>query len=129
MSRVAHVAGPSRQRSAVTNGRRLLAGIDGNSALARRYRDLVEMLTEEAGGASLSEGQRLQVRNAATLQMHAEELTAAMVRGEAVDSEAITRAANGASRALAALAKTKPAERKPKAPGVAAYIASKVANA
>lgn len=102
MNRSALALAPSPQRSAVTNGSRMLAGVDGTSALARRYRDLVAMLGAEFGGVS-SEVELLLVRNAATLQLHAEELTASMVRGEVVDAEAITRAANGATRALAQL--------------------------
>lgn len=113
---------PSPQRSAVTNGSRMLVGVDGSSAKARRYRDLVEMLTDEMG-AGLTEGERLQIRNAATLQMHAEELTAALVRGEAVDPEAITRAANGATRALAALRKRRPTRTT--GPTPAEYLAAK----
>lgn len=96
------VAKPSRSRSAVTNGGRVLAGVDGNSAQARRYRDLLANLTAEAG-PGLTEGDRLTIRNAATLQLHVEELTARLVRGEPVDAEALTRAANGATRALATL--------------------------
>lgn len=114
---------PSPQRSAVTNGSRMLVGVDGCSAKARRYRDLVEMLTDEMG-AGLTEGERLQIRNAATLQMHAEELTAALVRGEAVDPEAITRAANGATRALAALKRQRPPTRTT-GPTPAEYLAAK----
>lgn len=99
------------QRSAVTNGTRMLVGINGRSALARRYRDLVEALAAEIG-ADLGEAELLQVRNAASLQLHAEELTARLVRGEPVDPEAITRATNGATRALAGLRRRKaPAAR------------------
>lgn len=96
-------------RSAVSNGSRLLIGVDGNTAQARRYRDLVEDLSAEFG-PDLSAAELLLVRNAASLQLHAEELTARLVRGETVDPEAITRATNGASRALASL-RRRPAKR------------------
>lgn len=110
MTRPANASRAPTQRSAVTNGSRILVGVDGCSALARRYRDLVEGLVAELGG-DLGEAERLQVRNAATLQMHAEELTARLVRGEPVDAEAITRATNGATRALAALRRLRPPKR------------------
>lgn len=122
MSRIAAASRAPTQRSAVTNGSRMLVGIDGCTAKARRYRDLVEGLIAEIGG-ELGEAERLQVRNAATLQMHAEELTAQLVRGEPIDSEAITRAANGATRALAALRRR--GRPKGKAPDLHAYLAGK----
>lgn len=114
-------------RSRVTNGSVALAGVDGRSAKARRYRDLVDALTVELGG-ELSEAERLQVRNAATLQLHSEELTAALVRGEPVDPEEITRAANGATRALRGL-KSRRAVRQPRTGGVQGYLASKASAA
>lgn len=123
MKRPANIGRQPTQRSAVTNGSKVLAGVNGRTALARRYRDLVEALTEELGG-DLGESDRLQVRNAATLQLHAEDLTARMVRGEAVDPEAISRASNGATRALAALRRRK-AARKPAKPALAEYLAGR----
>jgi hypothetical protein len=122
MSRPATTDRAPTQRSAVTNGSRMLVGVNGCSAMARRYRDLVEGLTAELG-EGLTEADRLQVRNAATLQMHAEALTAALVRGEPVDAEALTRAANGATRALAALKRRKPT--KPIKPALADYLRAK----
>lgn len=99
-------ASPS-QRSRVSNGTAILPGVDGRSALARRYRDLVAALSSDLE-AGQSQAAGFQIRNAASLQLHAEELTARLVRGEAIDPEAITRATNGANRALAAL-RPKPA--------------------
>jgi hypothetical protein len=95
------------QRSRVSNGTAILPGVDGRSALARRYRDLVAALSADLE-AGQSQAAGFQIRNAASLQLHAEELTARLVRGEAIDPEAITRATNGANRALAAL-RPKPA--------------------
>ena len=46
-------------RSRVTNGRQLLANIDGRSAEARRYRDIVMSFADDLGGAvGLTEAQR-----------------------------------------------------------------------
>lgn len=101
----------------------MLSGVDGNSAQARRYRDLVEGLTAEIG-EDLGEMAGLQVRNAAALQLHVEDLTARLARGEVIGSDDLTRAANAASRAISGLRRRK-AERKPASPSVAEYLASK----
>lgn len=87
-----------------------LIKVDGRSSFARRYRDLVDGLMASIPG-DLSEPDKLQVRNAASLQLHAEELTARMCRGEAIDPESITRAVNGANRAIARLQKGRKAPR------------------
>jgi len=105
----------------------MLAGVNGRSAQARRYRDLIDGLTEELGGG-LTESERLLVRNAATLQLHAEELTAAMVRGEPVDPEVLSRATNGATRALTALRRQK-AARKPARSALADILAARKGQA
>ena len=106
MTRHGTATRPPANRSAVTNGRRILNGVDGNSPAARRYRDLVELLTADVG-EPLSEVERLIVRDAATMQLHAEDLTARLVRGEVVEPEALTRAVNAATRALGALRRRK----------------------
>lgn len=105
MTRSDTAAASPSQRSRVTNGTGLLVGVDGRSAQARRYRDLVAAITADLGG-TVSEALALQVRNAASLQLHAEELTSALVRGESVDPEAITRANGAANRALTAIRKS-----------------------
>lgn len=120
-------ARPPATRSRVGNGKALLFGIDGRSAQARRFRDLVEALAADMG-TETTEGERLQIRNAAALQLHVEDLTARVVRGEVVDGEAVTRAANAASRALSAL-RRKAGSRKPAGPTLAEYLASKAADA
>jgi hypothetical protein len=49
---------PPRQRSAVTNGRRLFVDGDGNSAWSRRYRDLIAGHVSDLGGADHLSEQR-----------------------------------------------------------------------
>jgi hypothetical protein len=53
-------------RSAVSNRSRLLDGVDGRTASARRYRDLCRAFEEELGG-SLTEVELGLVKQAATL--------------------------------------------------------------
>lgn len=111
-------------RSRITNGKSVLAGIDGRSGLARRYRDLIAALTTEAP-APLTEAMRLQIRTAASMQTHVEDLTARMIRGEHVPSEEMTRATNGAIRALASLTRRAPARKRPSAAGLTTYLSGR----
>lgn len=119
------LAGPSPvSRSRITNGSSLLAGIDGRTGLARRYRDLITALTMEAP-APITEAMRLQIRAAASMQAHVEFLTARMIRGEHVPSEEMTRATNGAIRALASLSRRAPVRKRPSAAGLTSYLSGR----
>jgi hypothetical protein len=89
-------------RSAVTNGSEILPGVDGRLTWARRLRDIVKGLLSDLG-PDLSEADRLQVNNAASLQVHAERLMAMICNGQDVDPGEITRASNSANRALSAV--------------------------
>jgi hypothetical protein len=76
-------------RSRITNGKQLLADVDGRTADARRYRDLAASLADDLGGAStLTEAQRALVRQAAAMIVQSERLQSAILRGELVDSGA-----------------------------------------
>ena len=124
---VAHtvLAKPSTtNRSRVTNGSVVLSGIDGRSSSARRFRDLIEALTSEAP-APLTEAMRLQIRAAASMQAHVEDLTARMVRGEPVSAEDMSRAANGAIRALASLSRRGSARKRPSTAGLTSYLSGR----
>lgn len=91
-------------RSRITNGSQLLAGIDGRSAPARRYRDLCLSLADDLGGAAtLTEAQSALVRQAAAMIVQSERLQADVIRGETVDCEQLTRLANAATRILSRL--------------------------
>lgn len=107
---------PASARSAVSNGSALLAGVDGRSALARRFRDLCESLAADLGGA-LSQADQLTIRSAAALAVHAEELQARIIRGELVDADDVIRSANASARLLASL-RTKAQARKPTVPAL-----------
>ena len=77
---------PSRARSAVTNHAGLLPGLDGRSATARRFRDLVNAFVADMGGLDRCSEVRLGlVRRLAATTVQAEMLEARMVNGEAID--------------------------------------------
>jgi hypothetical protein len=88
----------AKARSAITNGRALLAGVDGRSRAARRYRDLVAHYTRQTGGRS----EEL-VRQLASLILQRELLDAQAVRGEPVDALHLVRLCNSISRTLSRL--------------------------
>jgi hypothetical protein len=110
------------QRSAVTNGSQLVDGIDQRLPAARRYRDLIATLGNDLGG-DLGAAEVQQIRTAAAAILLVESLTAAVIRGEAVDVEQVTRAQNSAARLLAALKNKR--KVKPTGPSLAEYLASK----
>jgi hypothetical protein len=75
-------------RSSVSNGSRLfaVAGLDGRTQTARRFRDIIEITTNDLGGPELlSEGQRQLIRRAASLSIMAESIEADMARDLAFD--------------------------------------------
>jgi hypothetical protein len=75
---------PSAQRSRLANGTKLLPMTDGRSAIARRFKDLVQDISSDLGGVEhLSEGQRQLIRRAAMLSAECERLEAMSARGEA----------------------------------------------
>ena len=77
---------PSRARSAVTNHKDLLPNLDGRSATARRFRDLVNAFVADMGGLDRCSEVRLGlVRRLAATTVQAEMLEARMVNGEAID--------------------------------------------
>src|SRR5271166_3326740 len=82
------VSRPATVRSAISNGSRLLAGVDGRSAPARRFRDLIaDLINEHGGKGALSAAQLGVIRQAAAINLHLERLQAAIVRGAPVDSD------------------------------------------
>lgn len=88
-------------RSAVSNGTRLLSGIDGRSAQARRFRDLVKEFTAELGGEEImTEPMRAMVRQAAAVTVESERMQAAIVRGDDIDTEQLVRVTNVLARLM-----------------------------
>lgn len=73
-------------RSRVTNGRAFLEGVDGRSALARRFRDIVAQLAADQGGADrLSEARLQLLRRFAAAAVLAEDMEGKLARGEPID--------------------------------------------
>ena len=96
---------PSKSfRSAVSNGRRLHHDADGRSAKARRFRDLIiELSAEYRDGESLSVAERGAIRQAAAIMVRAEEIQAAVVRGEPINDDVLIRLSSEVRRILVAL--------------------------
>ena len=116
-------ARPSRLRSRVTNGSKMVAGLDGRSAEARRYRDLVISYADDLGGTDkLTEAQRTLIAQAATLQVESERVQASVLRGELVDVEQLTRLANATMRILSRLGLKR--ERRDTTPTLDEYLAA-----
>ena len=92
-------------RSAVSNGSRMLDGVDGRSPGARRFRDLVNSYCEGVGKGydAMTEVERNTVRQAATAQLQSEALQSAIARGERVDTEQLVRLSNLSVRLLTKL--------------------------
>ncbi len=77
---------PPATKSRVTNGHDLLPGIDGRSATARRYRDILAALTSDQGGADrISEARTQLCRRFAAAACLAEAVEAKLVGGEPID--------------------------------------------
>jgi hypothetical protein len=75
-------------QSRVTNGSELLPGVDGRSPTARRYRDLVNIISADHGGADfLSESRMQLIRRFAAASVLAEQLEARIVAGQQIDLE------------------------------------------
>ncbi len=74
---------PAVSRSRVTNQSALfLEGVDGRTAIARRWRDLYAEIIADLGGAdALSEVERQLARRCATLSVEAEAMEAATAGG------------------------------------------------
>ena len=110
-------------RSRISNGSAtFLAGTDGRSALARRWRDIAAQLTTDIGGDP-SEAQSLIARRAATLGVWCEQCEAALAQGGTLDIVAFTTATNALRRLLADLG----LERRARdvTPNLQAYLAAK----
>jgi hypothetical protein len=88
-------------RSRVSNGKDLfLDGVDGRSALARRYRDILAQLTKDIGGDP-SEAEAIIIRRATTLAVWCEQAEAEAAGGKPLNIGEYTTATNTLRRLLA----------------------------
>ena len=94
-------------RSRVSNGSTILAGVDGRSVWARRFRDLIDLHVADLGGPSVtSEAERSVIRRAAALEVELERLEARFAQsGEAdpADLDLYQRTSNTMRRHLEAV--------------------------
>jgi hypothetical protein len=96
-SRSKGVARPSA-RSRVSNGKDLfLEGVDGRSALARRYRDILAQLTSDIGG---DPSESLIIRRATQLAVWCEQAEAEAAAGKALNIGEHATATNTLRRLL-----------------------------
>lgn len=102
------ISGPSvTNRSAITNGSRILEHIDGRSAYARRYRDLVHLHVADCGGPDqISEAERGLIRRCAALGVELERMESRFVSDEGASLKALEtfqRASNSLRRLYEAI--------------------------
>ena len=96
-------SGSVTNRSAVTNGKKLIDGIDGRTAAGRRYRDLVRAFKTEIGG-TITEAELGLIRQAAALTLRAEQMQADIVNGKEVNTDEVIRLSGTARRLLETIA-------------------------
>jgi hypothetical protein len=90
-----------KQRARASNRGHLMPNVDGRSAKARRYRDILNGYLDQFAGAVLSEGDYVQIKQAATMSLLAEGLSARAVSGEVIDSAELARLCSTAQSLLA----------------------------
>jgi hypothetical protein len=89
----------------------VLRGVNGNSRMARRFREIVGALADDCGGPDkVSETTRIVIKQAATLALRIEALQTQVLTGEAVDDEELVRLSNVLARLLHRLRKAVPAK-------------------
>lgn len=115
-------ARPPTTRSKITNRSEMLRGIDGRSAEARRFRDLIEGFAADFGATPPGEREQALIRQAAALTVQIELLQAKIVRGDNVDLQQLTRLSNVQTRALKALGLHKRRSHRP--PSLADHLAN-----
>ena len=117
------IARSVRNRSAVTNRKRLFVDGDGRSPWARRWRDLIELHAGDLGGIDvLSEAQFSLIKRAATIEVELELSEGRMSRSEEVDLDIFTRSVSHLRRILETLG----IERRPRdiTPTLSQYLAA-----
>ena len=108
------VAPHPRHRSRLTNGTTLFLGdVDGRSAIARRFGDLVSELEAERGGrAAMGSVQRQAVRAYATLCVERERIETKMAAGETINADVYGQLCDRMDRQSRRMGPVKAPERK-----------------
>lgn len=84
------ITAPKTHRSRVTNGKALLAGVDGRSLWARRFRDLLNLHIADLGGEdAITEAERAILRRAAALMTELERLEVQFANSEGADADSL----------------------------------------
>jgi len=78
-------ARPAKGRSAVTNGKRLHVVAPGDTAWARRFRDILSEIISDIGREGLSEGQRQLARRCATIAIQCEKMEGEAAAGHEIN--------------------------------------------
>src|SRR5262245_41007510 len=92
---------PFKVRSAVTTGKRLHVVRPGDTAWARRFRDVLAEIVSDLGGVDrLSEGQRQLARRCATISIACERLEGEAAAGAAIDLETYGKLTDRLGRAF-----------------------------
>jgi hypothetical protein len=77
---------PSKQRSRLSNGTKLLPDLDGRSAMARRFKDICAAVLIDQGGADQCSESRLQlIRRFSATAVLAEQMEARLANGEEIN--------------------------------------------
>jgi hypothetical protein len=118
-------------RDKLSNGTRLMPGVDLRTPVGRRFRFLVGAYSSEVG-PSLNESEKATIRQVASLQVHIEALQARIVAGQDVDADQLIRRNSEHRRLLSALHKkaeaSKPAGQDPLAAHLQAKYGATIAH-
>ncbi|MCA1775119.1 MAG: hypothetical protein LC676_05785 [Loktanella sp.] len=93
---------PPEFRTVRGTGQMLLAGVDGRSNMARRFREITAEIETDLGG-DLTEAQRQLTARAATLAMWCEERETELALGQDFDAQAYATISNAMRRLLSDL--------------------------
>jgi hypothetical protein len=99
--RTGTIVRPSRQRSAVTNGKRMFVEGDGNSAWTRRFKDLIQVHLADLGGRdAVSEAEFSLIKRASAIETELEQMEGKLSLSQAVDLNNYQRLSNTLRRLL-----------------------------
>jgi hypothetical protein len=113
-------------RSRVSNRSRILPGVDGRSATARRFRDICRSYEIDFGG-NVTEVERDLIRQAAVVR--SEQMQADLILGKPVSNDELVRVSSTAKRLLETI-RAKADKRKPTgATALQEYLAQRAAGA